>query len=464
MTDRNPFLALMEDDDDDAPKKQSKNETVTTSKDSTSDQQTDVESDAETPNKTEKDPKQAFADLIGDDDDEDKNYGQKVLDKVRDVANKVGDVAKDSTEEDLKTAGAGAVAGLATRKAVELKFPGSTGGPENELQYKQNLKDLEKLKNYNPATDYQNTAKNLMEQRNIAQEKFNQSQRQLENAFKTNMLIQNLGINEFLPPEFRTTPSAPESVLNRQPIGGEATSKYAQKFGLTPLESLDAPSMSKVQKSIPNMASSIERAQQVGPGFQKFAESPLLLGPEGQKYASEQKSDQDNQQKARAVAEEDAKRQLAQQKAQMQFNLDNAQKAHDSNMKALRDANKAIDALTAKPEPIDTSDEKNRLQKETDRYGGASKAGQMLGYMGRKIFPRANPVLAGAVLPEQAEAAYKAYKANEYGKMAAHGAGALGSALMMTGNPPLSGAGMLLNLPSAYYGAEEFMNGEPAKP
>ena len=148
----------------------------------------------------------------------------------------------------------------------------------------------------------------------------------------------------------------------------------------------------------------------------------------------------------------------------MQFNLDSAQKAYESNMKALRDANKAIDAHTAPGVPPTSSADNDRLRKETERYGGSGKAGQMLGYMGRKILPRFSPVLAGAVAPEQAGEAYKAYKAGEYGKMAAHGAGALGSTMMMTGNPPLSGLGMLLNLPSAYIGAEEFLNSEPAKP
>jgi len=451
MTDRNPFLALMEDDDAEVLKKQPKNEAGVASKSSTSDQQADSKSDTQASKQTEKDPKQAFLDLIGDDDD--KSPETKLLDKLGNV-----------TKEDLKTMGAGAVAGFATSKALEAIAPGSTASPTNELRYQQNLKELEKAGKYNPFQEYETTSKNLMEQRNLAQERFNQSQRQLAEAFKYNTLVQNLGINEFLPPEFRTTPSAPESVLSRQPIGGEATSKYAQKFGLTPLESLDAPSMSKVQKSIPGMASSIERAQQVGPAFQKFAESPLLLGPEGQKYAAEQKSQQDNQQKARVAAEEDAKRRLAEQKAQMQFNLDSAQKAYESNMKALRDANKAIDAHTAPGMPPTSSADNDRLRKETERYGGSGKAGQMLGYMGRKILPRFSPVLAGAVAPEQAGEAYKALQAKEYGKMAAHGAGALGSTLMMTGNPPLSGLGMLLNLPSAYIGAEEFLNSEPAKP
>lgn len=364
--------------------------------------------------------------------------------------------AKGLTGSDAGMMASSAGAGYLLPKAIEGVFPGLTATPENELLYRQNMERLKHEQATNPFEAYAGKSKNLMAQQQFTRESFAESQRRLNDAIAHHEMSKTLTLNDFLPPEFRTTLSTPESVLSRQPIGGEATSNYAQKFGLTPIESLEAPSMSKVQQKIPSVADAITRAQQVGPGFGKFQESSLLLGPEGQQYAMEQKQQ-------REAIEENARRKLAEHKAQAQINLENAKTAHDMNMKALRDVNKAIESHVQPGVPPTVSPEEQRLKTETERYGGAGTAGRVLSLLGRKVLPRFSPVVAGAMAPEQALAAKKAYEQGEYGRAAAHGLGAVGSLGMMTGIPVLSGLGMVSNIPSLYYEGEDLMKPPPAK-
>ena len=133
-------------------------------------------------------------------------------------------------------------------------------------------------------------------------------------------------------------------------------------------------------------------------------------------------------------------------------------------MKALRDANAAMASHLAPGVPPTISPEEERLKKETSRYGGGNAPERILSFMGRKIMPRFSPVLAGAMAPEQAMAAKEAYEKGEYGRMLAHGTGALGSAAMATGIPLASGLGMVANIPSLYYEAEDLMKPPPKKP
>lgn len=359
---------------------------------------------------------------------------------------------------------AGAGAGYVLPKLTEYAFPGITKSPDNETLYRQRMERLQQIQENHPFKEYETKSKNLMAQQQFAQQAFVESQRQLNDAIAHNEMLKVSSVNDFLPPEFRTTPSAPESVLTRQPIGGEATSKYAEKFGLTPLESLKAPSMSAVQQTIPSVAESISRAQAVGPEFGKFGESQLLLGPEGQKTAMEQKREQTIREQQRLQAEAEAKHALAQQKAQAQIALENAQRAHDMNMKALRDVNKSIETHVQPGIPPTVTPEEQRLQKETERYGGSSAVGRTLGFVGRKILPRFSPIVAGTMAPEQALAAKEAKERGDIPRMLAHGLGALGSVGMATGIPIYSGLGMVANLPSIYYGAEDMMNPPPAPP
>jgi hypothetical protein len=349
-------------------------------------------------------------------------------------------------------------------KAIEGYKPGTIASPENEIFHRQNLEKLQQESARNPFQTYVGTSENLLQQQQQAVEQFKASQERLNQARMNAEMLKSASINDLLPPEFRTTPSAPEHVLTRQPIGGEATGNYAQKFGLTPLESLEAPSMSKVQQKIPGVAESIVRAQRVGPEFGKFGESPLLLGPEGQKTALEQKRAQTIDEQNRLAMEEEHKRMLVQQKAKAQIDFENAQRQHELHMKALRDVNAAMQTHISSGVPPTVSAEEERLRKETNRFGGGNAPERILSFLGRKVAPRFSPILAGAMAPEQAMAAREAYDKGDYRRMLAHGTGALGSAAMATGIPVASGLGMIANIPSLYYEAEDLMQPPTKKP
>jgi ABC-type sugar transport system permease subunit len=73
-------------------------------------------------------------------------------------------------------------------------------------------------------------------------------------------------------------------------------------------------------------------------------------------------------------------------------------------------------------------------------------------------------MVAGALAPLQAHASKKAFEQGQTGRGLAYGAGALGNVLQMTGFLPAMGAGALLNIPAAYYEAEDLLKPPGALP
>lgn len=69
--------------------------------------------------------------------------------------------------------------------------------------------------------------------------------------------------------------------VERAPLGGLGTSNYAQEFGAMPLEALNVPSMSKMQKeNIPRQVGALEAGEKLLPGEQWAT----FKGPSGQTY------------------------------------------------------------------------------------------------------------------------------------------------------------------------------------
>jgi hypothetical protein len=401
-------------------------------------------------------------------------------DDLENIKSNVLSKIKNLNKTDAELVAAGAATGYTLPKMIEKISEGRTDTPENELRYRQNeelakrLAEKDEVRNKTVGDlmqEHYNRQNELISHSDEIKQRVANSAQQLENARLThaqNMLTQ---YEDLLPPEFRTTPSAPESVLTRQPLGGTATETYGEKFGLTPLESLNAPSMSQVQKQIPNIASAIAKAQDVGPEFGKFKESPLLVGPEAQQALAGEVAKQKAFEDAKAQATEHAKRTLARQQAQSKLDLENLNERHTANLQQLNSINRQLEKHYATPPvpPIERLNEADRqldlskAQAEMEKYYPSDKYLRPLAFIGRKVLPRFNPILAGALAPEQALKAKELYDKGEYAKAAAYGLGTVGSVGMATGVPFLSGLGALANIPAAGLEAYELGSG-PTKP
>jgi hypothetical protein len=244
--------------------------------------------------------------------------------------------------------------------------------------------------------------------------------------------------------------------LNPQPQGGTATANYAMKFGATPEEANRLPSMSTVQQQqIPAQAQSWEKINRVAPGFNQFAESPLLLGPEGQKAVEERHLTQHHH-------KTHAEHAVAQHKAEAKIELENAKKAAEESAKNLGKAKAMTQPSMAEIEAYlkgqNQHDEAyQRMLKQISPSGSyePSKLVQTLARVGRKVAPRFVPYAGAAMAPIEAEKAAEHFRKGNYGRAAIYGAGALGAAAQASNVPMLMGAGDIAQIPAAGLGVLE---------
>jgi hypothetical protein len=244
--------------------------------------------------------------------------------------------------------------------------------------------------------------------------------------------------------------------LTAQPQGGTATANYAMKFGATPEEANRVASMSDVQKQqIPAQSESWEKINRVAPGFGQFAESPLLLGPEGQK-AVEQRHQQHHHHKTHV------ERAVAQHKAEAQIELENARAAAIESAKNLGKAKAMTQPSIAEIEAYLKGQTKHdeayqRMLKQISPSGSydPSRIAQTLSRVGRKVAPRFVPYAGAAMAPIEAEKAAEHFHKGNYGRAAVYGAGALGAAAQASNIPMLMGAGDIMQIPAAGLGVLE---------
>ena len=251
---------------------------------------------------------------------------------------------------------------------------------------------------------------------------------------------------KYIPEAARTLPGAAQPTLT--PQGGQGTANYAAKFGATPEEAMRVASMSQMQQqNIPAQ----QKAFGMQPGYNVYAESPLMLGPEGKQALTEQLAKQQTaqssqqtqaaaieQQNARAKAEID--RQIALGKAQAKMAHDQAVQEHAASRKDLAAAQQASLAHGARS-PV-ASEESLRNQRL------ANTGGQLLKRLGM-VGSRFVPGVGSAMAEPEAELAYKDWQAKNYGRAAVHGLGSLGAAAQATGIPMAMGAGDIAQIPAA---------------
>lgn len=237
--------------------------------------------------------------------------------------------------------------------------------------------------------------------------------------------------------------------LTMQPRGGEGTANYGEKFGLTHPEAQKASSMSAIQQeNIPAQQKAWNTISRIEPSFESIKESPLLLGPEGQKAVSERLAQQRAMEAAAGAEAERAHKQMAldvaRHKAEVQFKLDKAREAAHQSQKSAAIAAKELAAHNAMvppaPEPIRTGPLRT------------------LAKIGAKVAPRFIPGAGAAFAPIEAEAALQDWQAQNYGRAAIHGLGSLGALAQGTGVPWAMGAGDIAQLPAAGLSLYDMLN------
>ena len=367
----------------------------------------------------------------------------------------------------------GAAAGYALPKIINEFDATPTVNEENEKKYKL---QKENLKIANPTEQnilqkseiaHGTKLLNLQDQQYAAKEEMEKSAKDLEKARIKHDLAKRINIDDFLPPELKTTYTPPVETLTQLPIGGKAAQNYDIAHGGTDMEALLSPSTSQVQKELPDRTQRSNKVREIGPEFQRVAESPLLLAEEGRKAKLEELNNpppKENDQ-VKTIKESIAKKQ-----AKAQDKLEKAQAAHDANIKALSKINADLaahqeTAPTTFRQQEDAEAERKAMQATEEwnkKYGGGNRFTKGAAFIGRKLFPRLSPIVAGAVAPEQAMEAKRLYDKGEYGKALAYGTGALGSVGMATGIPWVSGVGALAQIPSIYFEGEDLFS--PPKP
>jgi len=299
----------------------------------------------------------------------------------------------------------------------------------------------------------------LAEQHALAQQQHEAALEELRRAQMQHAYSQTLNVDEEMARRPPLTaiggPSAVPAQLTPQPRGGEGTASYAMKFGATPEEAARVASMSNMQQqNIPAQAQAWQKINQIAPGFQQVSESPILLGPEGQKSVAERIGNMTAEERHRLDLEERHKKQMADQlakhKAQVQFELERAQKEASARAQAAADALKAhhkhVNVQAVTPEQMAKRDTtQNQYADILKRIEQTNPS--VLGRLGR-VAGRFVPGAGAAFAPIEAAAAKKAFDEQQYLRAATHGLGALGGILQSTAIPPLVGAGDLMQIPA----------------
>jgi hypothetical protein len=294
---------------------------------------------------------------------------------------------------------------------------------------------------------------------------------------------QQLGAHTLEPEHFMSTqyPIAEDTkpttaTLTEKPIGGSGTASYAEKFGATPEEASRVPSMSVMQKqNIPSIANSMERINALEPNVKLTTESPLLLTPEAQEYVKQRKLEELQREHERQSTEIQRKaehqmavKQVAHAKFQADQEVKRLERLRDQHEREHRESieehKKHVASLPQEPEL--TKSQKKELQQKSDLLDELNKKtkhqyGSMVARIGSKIAPRFIPDVGAAFAPLEAEEAYKDYQKGNYGRMLAHGAGAVGAALQASNVPPLMGVGDLLQIPAVGLTAYDMFKNNP---
>jgi len=391
------------------------------------------------------------------------------------LENAYGNLKNKASGVDLKDAGAivgGGAVGLGLSNLIDEFTP--IINKENEEKYK-TQKDF--LKTANPTEQnilkkseivHETKLLNLQDQQLALQSEMEKSGKALEKAKLKHELAKRINVDNFLPPEIRSTYTPPIETLTQLPIGGKAAQNYDIAHGGTEMEALLSPSTSQVQKELPERTERSIKVREVGPEFQRVAESPLLLAEEGRKAKLEELNKPPPKEDDRI---QKIKESVAKKQAKALDKFEKAQAAHDANIKALSKINADLAAhqetnpATFRQQEA-AQEEKNKLQAMEEwnkKYGGGNPITKGASFIARKLLPRFSPIIAGAVAPEQAIEAKRLYDKGEYGKAAAYGLGTLGSVGMATGIPVLSGLGAVAQLPSVYFEGEDLFS-PPKKP
>jgi hypothetical protein len=325
-----------------------------------------------------------------------------------------------------------------------------------------------KTSNFNAEDAYLSQKAELAKQAKMAQYQNELHQQQLRDAQAEYARAQTLNYEDELARRSGTnqTPklsTAPQ--LTPTSRGGEATSNYGIKFGLTEEEARRVPSMSTVQQqNIPAQNEAWNKIPKIAPTFEAIKESPLLLGTEGQKAVRDrlaQEAKQEQQRKMQIdIENQQIKDNIARQKAQAQINLENAQEQARLSAKAAAAAQK--NQLTHANTPAVSPKEQTNVQRLEQEYRDlVEKIKQtnpgLLAQLG-KIAGRFIPGTGAAVAPIEAMKAKEYLDKKDMMRASIYGLGTLGALGQATGIPPLVGAGDLMQIPAAGLSLYDYAN------
>ena len=317
----------------------------------------------------------------------------------------------------------------------------------------------------NASANYQTRAGTLADQNSELQKANTAAQEALETARQNHRYAQTLDPAE----EFARRrglslgDSSTPMDLTREARGGSGTAAYAEKFGATPLEARNVPSMSAMQQqNIPTQASAWNKIE---PSFQKFSESPLVLGPEGQRAVAERAARQGSSAAEGVNIQKQIAAEIARHKAETQFQLENATKAADESRRAAANSARELAGHTATPavSPAQASAKVTAAEAlaEAQRIAKLAKPSLLsrIGTIGAKAVP-----FAGAALsPLEMMQAKEDYEKGNYGRAITHGLGAAGALAQASGIPPLMALGTAAQIPAMGLGAYDLYN-EYARP
>ena len=323
-----------------------------------------------------------------------------------------------------------------------------------------------------------NQGQQLEQEARMKQFDLRNTENDLEKARQQHLATQTLEPEHFMstPQHIEELQRPTSTTLTEKPIGGSGTASYAEKFGATPEEASRVPSMSVMQKeNIPNIANSMSRVTALEPNVKLTTESPLLLTPEAQEYVKQRKLEELQREHERQSNEIQRKaehqmavKQVAQAKFYAEHEVKRLEKLRDQHAKDIQEAREEHKKHMEKlpPEPEVTKDQFKEMQKQSNLIDELKKKtsrqyGSIFAKIGSKIAPRFIPDVGATFAPLEAEEAYKDYQKGNYGRMLAHGAGAVGAALQATNVPPLMGAGDLLQIPAVGLTAYDMFKNNP---
>jgi hypothetical protein len=235
--------------------------------------------------------------------------------------------------------------------------------------------------------------------------------------------------------------SAANAARNREIVSGLSS------LGLNPDEAIaKAPGMTATKSGV------LGPSEVVGPFIEE-------------QNAAHQNNISEREQQKRIITKQIASDQLA---AENKLNRISAQQqaaadAVKEHKKAVAEHAKAVPTLPSDVEKarqnalVNEAEYRRLLAKTPPKVPAENQMLRGLSAFGR-IGRRFVPGLGAAVAPEEAMQAKQDYEAGNYGRMATHGAGALGAVLQATDIPPLVGVGNTMQIPSAVLAGYDYLN------